>query len=281
MALSLPVAIKVKRLEQKINPKEVKFKNALWLFNYPFRGGVHYRVGTASSSWQVRKIYEAHLYPPGTTIWERVPATITRANSVFIMFKDPSACLQKLIAGNECFARFHDPGQRLGPGLKEAAALAAAAGEKAFWDVQGIFYRLISYLQNSKHLDGATYEIQAIDYHPIQSGFAAEVNRYLTENLAGKIQREALARRLNMSVSQLSHRFKKETGQALMKRLKDRRLALAKELLLKGESLKVIAAQTGFTDSFHLSKVFKTQEKMAPKFFKQRFATAGMRKNLR
>lgn len=45
------------------------------------------------------------------------------------------------------------------------------------------------------------------------------------------------------------------------------RIEFAKTLLLKGQTLKAIAAETGFCDPFHLSKTFKQVTGHSPRQF--------------
>lgn len=270
----LPIAIYSKRLNKKIDNKDIRFKTSLWLLNYGFNEGSHYRVGSTGASWHVRKAYEAHLYPPGTTVWEKLAASITRVDSVFIMFKDESTYLRELIHDDEFFAKFSDPDRLLEGHLKDIAETASHLKEKGFWEVQSIFFKILSYLRNSKKLSGSTYEIQTPNFKMSKSDFVSEVNQFLYDNLYKNVKREDLARHMNISVSQLSHRFKEETGVSVKKRLNNLRISLAKELILRGEPLKSIADQTGFTDSFHLSKAFKKHEGISPRFYKNKFLSS-------
>ena len=77
---------------------------------------------------------------------------------------------------------------------------------------------------------------------------------------------ELLARQTNMSVSSLSHRFKKATGltpaqYALQFRLE---YALIQLSDFDGPDIETIAELCGFSSRYHLSKQFKKQYGMAP-----------------
>ena len=52
-----------------------------------------------------------------------------------------------------------------------------------------------------------------------------------------------------------------------MSKMIELRIGLAKNLLLRGQRLKNIAQQTGFSDEYHLSKTFKRVEGKSPKQF--------------
>ena len=50
-----------------------------------------------------------------------------------------------------------------------------------------------------------------------------------------------------------------------MSRLTKLRINRARGMILKGQPLKTVAAATGFSDAFHLSKTFKSIEGLSPR----------------
>ena len=76
---------------------------------------------------------------------------------------------------------------------------------------------------------------------------------------------EQLARKINMSVSSLSHRFKKNTGLSPAQYALQFRLECAFLLLaLDTPGIENIAEKCGFANRYHLSRQFKKQYGMAP-----------------
>ena len=76
---------------------------------------------------------------------------------------------------------------------------------------------------------------------------------------------EKLAGKLNMSVSNLCHLFKQETGVSPIRYAMERRLEKALMLLADRHiAIEEIAAETGFADRYHFSKAFKARYGMAP-----------------
>jgi AraC-like DNA-binding protein len=89
------------------------------------------------------------------------------------------------------------------------------------------------------------------------------VEREVLRDLAHPPTIGALAERLAMSPSSLSHRFRAETGMALMQRVRWLRLREARRLLAQpGASVKEVAAALGFSSAFHLSTLFRQHSGM-------------------
>jgi transcriptional regulator GlxA family with amidase domain len=85
----------------------------------------------------------------------------------------------------------------------------------------------------------------------------------------------AMARAAGVSVSTLTHRYRLETGRTPIGRLMEHRLDVARGMLLKGASIKAVAAHTGFYDEFHLSKAFKRRFGLPPRRYARRRAAAS------
>lgn len=87
------------------------------------------------------------------------------------------------------------------------------------------------------------------------------ISLYCGQNL----QLDDLAKKLNMSVSNLCHLFKQETGVSPIRYTMERRLE--KALILLGDSrlsMEEIAKKTGFADRYHFSKAFKSRYAATP-----------------
>ena len=82
----------------------------------------------------------------------------------------------------------------------------------------------------------------------------------------------ALAMQYNMSVSSLSHQFKKVTGRSVMDYLLSCRMAEAKRLLVSGNlAIGEIVDACGFSDSSNFSRAFKNQNGLTPTEFRKKF----------
>ncbi|WP_440657875.1 helix-turn-helix domain-containing protein [Ensifer adhaerens] len=81
---------------------------------------------------------------------------------------------------------------------------------------------------------------------------------YIDENWGRNIRLEELASLAGLSQSHFSHDFKASTGMAPHQWQTNARVERAKQLLLKNEaSLTTVAAETGFSDQAHFTRVFR------------------------
>ena len=97
--------------------------------------------------------------------------------------------------------------------------------------------------------------------------FAEAVRKYLQDHVDQNVSIVDLANHMNASISTISHKYRELTGKSPMKTLTTFRINAVKNLLAKGESIKFIAAHTGFCDEFHLSKVFKKVTGLSPSVY--------------
>jgi AraC-like DNA-binding protein len=83
--------------------------------------------------------------------------------------------------------------------------------------------------------------------------------------------REFLAEKLNMSVSELSRKFKREMGTTFPDYLNMKRLGQAKHLLINSDKkIFEIAFEVGYSNVEHFNSVFKRYEKMSPNQFREK-----------
>ena len=103
----------------------------------------------------------------------------------------------------------------------------------------------------------------------LQTGYAFEsVNKkyvveqivsYFEDHYAEKISLDQIAENMYLSPFYISKIFKSETGDTPIRHLINIRLEKAKELLEDGwtGSIQEVAAQVGYDDAYHFSKLFK------------------------
>lgn len=103
-----------------------------------------------------------------------------------------------------------------------------------------------------------------------------EIQSRIENSYFEKISISALAAEYYMSVSYLSHLFKRTTGYAVIEYLTKCRLSQAKKLLLNTQmSITEIAYATGFLDSSNFSRLFKKKYGLSPTEFRKSLAMDG------
>lgn len=92
---------------------------------------------------------------------------------------------------------------------------------------------------------------------------------YINENIDKNIHLEEVASISNLSISQFSRIFKKETGKTFKDYFISKKIEKAKYYLeVTNKSLNEIASEIGFEDSSYFTKVFKKYEKLCPKYYR-------------
>jgi AraC-like DNA-binding protein len=94
-----------------------------------------------------------------------------------------------------------------------------------------------------------------------------DANRLLGLDLVKPLSLRQVAAEMHVSVSALSHRYRREAGMPPLAAYRALRIDRAKALLLRGITLQTIAEELGFSDAFHLSKAFKQVLGIAPRHF--------------
>ena len=92
---------------------------------------------------------------------------------------------------------------------------------------------------------------------------------YIKNNLHQKLSIEHLAKLAFVSKSNFFKLFKYELGTSPNEYILQQRIKRAKELLKENQSIKEVAFATGFSDTNHLIKTFKTFEGITPKNYQR------------
>ncbi len=97
-----------------------------------------------------------------------------------------------------------------------------------------------------------------------EAGWLAEVTRYVQEHLEDSICLDTLCRVAGLSRTQLSRRFRAETGMPPYRWVKRARVNRAQELLRQGTPLAEAASAAGFADQAHFTRSFRDATGMTP-----------------
>lgn len=105
--------------------------------------------------------------------------------------------------------------------------------------------------------------------HPVSQ--IGKVIIYIEEHLAEQLNLEKLAGETELSKYQLIRHFRDETGSTPWQFLIGRRIELAKELLEKGNPPGRVAAEAGFYDQSHLTRILREETGLTPKEYQVKF----------
>jgi AraC-like DNA-binding protein len=244
-----------------------RYRCSLWVLDYAFAPHGSVRVGSTRRPWQVRPAQTAHLYPPDTRYWEDTRKEKGPRHSGYLLFAaGEQTALTDRVNPVSKHARFLDPEGVLGKLIASAARSGAESGEAGFWDAQAALCRALHLLVNAERVDAGIYRIGPATMSA-ETDFVREVNRLLGLDLATPLSLTQVAAEMHVSVSALSHRYRREAGIAPIAAYRALRIERAKALLLRGIPLHTIAEELGFSDAFHLSKAFKQVLGIAPRYF--------------
>lgn len=106
--------------------------------------------------------------------------------------------------------------------------------------------------------------------HVDQAQIVEQVKKLIMENLSADLQRDELAAMVHVSPGHLGRSFKKETGVSLSDYITKKRLAMAKQLLVKTSlSITDISNRVGINYASYFTKLFKEQTGMTPQEYRQ------------
>lgn len=255
-----------------------RHSNPYWVLDYSLSDLGLFKVRRRTAPWLCHAAGEALLYPPRTPYWEDMTRVKPPIRNAWLMFRGgPGAGLDTLVRRAAGYARFVDSEGRLGRLIEQAAESGQREGEAGFWKAMGLLCEALDLLRHSVPIEVDTYRIPAT-VAPETPTLAAAVTAFLHAHMVQRLSLGTIAQHLHVSVSTLSHRYRAETGESPIAALIRLRIQQARNLMMKGQRLKTIAAALGFSDVYHLSKMFKRVEGRSPRQFMQALNAPVVRK---
>lgn len=101
------------------------------------------------------------------------------------------------------------------------------------------------------------------------SDLAFQIKNYLKENIEEQVLLEDISRHMNLSIVHILRIFKKEFGLPIYSYLLNKKVHLAKELLMKNLPISEVAQMSGFFDQSHLNRSFKRIFQLTPKEYQR------------
>lgn len=226
-------------------------------------------LGPGLRSRYPREAGTVNVYAPGCILREDTRRAAIPFRETCLQFSGGEICgLDRLFRPGSRHCLVSDPHRALGALMDEAVECCLARGENAFWRVQSLFCRCVDLLTAyAVRLAADTWEIRP-EISPADQ-FLQAAEAFMRRNIAARIRNADIAAAIGISESGFSHRFRRLAGVSPGARLLDIRVEAARNLLLKGEKLKAIAAATGFSDEFHLSRTFRKRTGLPPREFRR------------
>lgn len=195
------------------------------------------------------------LFKPGTELeFAQIPG-VDRRGIMLQFVRGEVLGVDQLFPDGDYFLEIEDTQNRFSRIIQSIAALPA----EAYYEAQSGLFQFIAQLHHSMRRQQTE-----------NTGFADNVDLFLRKNADHPLTRNELAKQMNVSVSLLSHRYRKERGIPVMQRHLEIRLELARTMLLNGSSIAEIAMALGFSSPFHLSKAFKNHFRETPSQLKKK-----------
>ncbi len=241
-----------------------------WMFEcYSEFAGDIYFLNPGANRKGRREKNSIHLYGPGCRFREDTRKAELPLRETFINFTGGEICgLDNLTDSKSKYCRFLDPRGTVMELMLEAAQACAQHGDQAFWDVQSFLMRCIgNFLNFSIKLSPDTYEIKSMGISPGEK-LIRESEEFMRRNITSSIKNSDIAEFMKMSESSFNHGFKKASGITPNARLLEIKIDTAKNLLLKGLKIKIIAEAAGFKNEFYFSRMFKKITGVSPSDFR-------------
>jgi AraC-like DNA-binding protein len=250
----------------------------LWVLDYARNDCGLARVGSSRAPWQPRRARTANLYAPGTPYWEDPSASAGPLREAWAIFAGgEEAGLAGLLDRRKRWAVIADPAGLLEAPLHEMALAGQSRGEAGFWRAQAALATLMDLLNSATRESDVTrgedacWILRPAGPPARAAGIVEAAGEYFREHLAQRVTLSAVARHLRMSESAFSHGYAQQAGLSPMAALGAMRIALVRNLLLRGLKMDAIARQAGFCDAFHLSKAFRKHCGVSPSAFRRGF----------
>lgn len=252
-------------------PRPIKHRFDGWMLDYCFSEGFEYRIGSWATPWVRRNPNEACLYTPGTVHWERCLQPHGHGAYVKFWLNDGPWFSYNARASIRFGMRFQDPEGVLAAVIREAVEIGQGKGKAGFWEEQSCLCRILPLLFTADLIGPDLFRLRS-RRAAFASPFVTQVRAYLTEHLHERVHLPDLARAMGLSVSPVSRRYRRETGETPLMTHTRLRIARAKTMLTMGTPLKQIAEDLGFCDIYHLSRCFKRIEDVSPRHYLKRLA---------
>jgi AraC-like DNA-binding protein len=100
---------------------------------------------------------------------------------------------------------------------------------------------------------------------------ADQLLQFITDRYMLELNADVFEKEFHLTYRQLNHIFKKQFQTTIKQKIIDLKMQHAFNLLINGESVTSVVAQTGFTDYFYFLKCFKSKKGITPKQLQKKY----------
>jgi AraC-like DNA-binding protein len=235
-----------------------------WVLDYLNAGGQQQAIGTGPVFQ--RRSGVAALYEPRTQYREYQPrgTSLDESYIVFRLDGERHEAFERL-TGAQGWVHVRDPDASIEGRLRRLGEVLFYRGPGYALESRGLFLELLGILEGSVSVGPRLRQVRRGGTSPAGEDMAAVVERYVREHIDEPIQVKQLADQVGMGTSAFAHRYPESCGETPYQTVLRLKVETAKRLLLWEEiSVQQAADRTGFSSPFHLSRVFKRLEGLAP-----------------
>lgn len=228
------------------------------------------RVGRPSRPWLTLPENTAALIPAYQDYWLDTRGGAQGAaihHSWVTLQQIEKTPLMAMLQNATGLARFRDDSGVLARLIETVVAAGERFRLDAFWPMQYALRPLLHSLIKARPVEQGLFEISERPASSLAETLVPGVVGYLQTHMGEGVSTGGLARYLRLSVSSVSHTYRKVTGETPMQTLRRLRIQQLKSHLVQGWSLDAAAQAVGFYDGYHASREFKKTEGLSPSAF--------------
>ncbi|MBS3764732.1 MAG: helix-turn-helix transcriptional regulator [Planctomycetes bacterium] len=246
-----------------------------WVLDYLNSGQQRQSVGEGLPFQRLAGI--AALYEPGTRYreYQEKGKFVDESYITFHLYGTRDEAFRRL-TGPEGWAHVRDPHSAIDNLLRRLGEVIFYRGPGHTLEAQGIFLELLGILEGSLRIEPHLRKVRAREKSQNEEGIVAVTERYIRNHIDEPIEVEELAGEVGMGHSTFAHKYPAVCGETPYQTVLRLKIETAKRLLLwENLSVKEVAARTGFSSPFHLSRVFKRLEGFPPSKWRQQLTEKG------
>ncbi len=243
------------------------FRQRFWVLDVTSKHPIRVRIAGKEF---VRRPHSVGLYSARVKYSEYTNETHT-AQHAWIMFevRNSKSPLHQWVKPHG-YHVFDDRASLVTPFIRRMAMCFQGRGSE--FSAWSDFYHLLSLFESAGKFPGSVIRDEEPASGAFPEGLPALVEKVLRDHPGESPTSAQMAQSLGISLSAFSHRYPVEAGETFVQTRTRLRIQRAKELLLAGSApIKAVAAELGFSDSAHFSRVFTSLVGMPPAKFRREF----------